>query len=142
MRIILNCSIFSWQTKRIPAHWVQNIIPLRPFATSDHITQRIIANMTHVDITRWIRKHFQNEVFWLIIIYIGSKCFTIRPMFLPFGFGFAEIIGGFIGGWLVHIVSLFVVRCSLFVFLRKTNNEQRDTIFTPSSKSKFSALNL
>jgi len=45
---MVNGRIFSWQTKRIPAHRLHHVFALHPLKTANHIANSVITDMTHV----------------------------------------------------------------------------------------------
>src|SRR4051812_50196058 len=61
---------------------------------SDHIAERVIPHVSHVDPAAGIREHLQHVVFWLAIGWdVGdAEAAVIRPRLLPPGFGGGEVV--------------------------------------------------
>ena len=57
LRIVLYGSVFCRQPKSVPANWVQHLKALHVQISRVHIANRVVADMPHVQIPTWIRKH-------------------------------------------------------------------------------------
>ena len=86
MHLMFDGGVFRGQTEGIPAHGVQNIISLHFFETGHHITDGVVAHMTHMQVPRGIREHFQKIILFFFAVFRHFEGFFFFPFFLPFGF--------------------------------------------------------
>ena len=91
-RLVFDSRIFSRQAKGIPTNGMQYIIPMHGLKPCNDITDRIVAHMPHVQVSRRIRKHFQTIVFWFAFVFCHFIYFFFSPFFLPFAFDTGKII--------------------------------------------------
>ena len=89
---MFNSSVFCRHTKGVPTHWVQDIKALHLFKTSHYVTNGIVTNVTHVEVTGWIREHFKYIVLFLILVQISFECLISKPLLLPFLFNILGVI--------------------------------------------------
>ena len=80
---VLDGCVFSWQTEGVPAHWMQHVVAMHGFETRDDIPDGIVAHMAHMEIARWIWKHFQAVVVWFFCV-VGTVHVVRCPLLLPF----------------------------------------------------------
>jgi hypothetical protein len=62
MNLGFDGGVFGRQTERIPAHRIQDAVSLHAVGAGQHIANRVIANVTHVEPSRGIRKHLHDEI--------------------------------------------------------------------------------
>ena len=55
----LDRRVLGRQPERIPAHGLQDIAPQHPLIATHHIADRVVTDMSHVQLTRGIRQHGQ-----------------------------------------------------------------------------------
>ena len=67
---------------------MQDVIAAHAAITGNDVTNRVIADMTHVQVTRRIREHFQYVVRRLAVVFGAAVAFTFFPYVLPFLFYF------------------------------------------------------
>ncbi len=77
--------------KGIPTHGMKNITTSHPLITGHHITNGIIAHMTHVNFPRWVGKHLQQIIFFTLTVN-SRKSILLFPVGLPFQLNFLRII--------------------------------------------------
>jgi hypothetical protein len=78
---MLNRGIFSGKPKSIPTHRMKNGETASMLVTSRDVSNRIIADMTHMEATRRIGKHLEDIIFrGLLPSFIDRR---ILPFFLP-----------------------------------------------------------
>ena len=73
-------------SESVEAHRMNNVIPRHPLVTRHHVADRIIADMSHVKITRRVREHFQNIILFLPGLHFRPVKIFFRPFFLPLFF--------------------------------------------------------
>ena len=87
--------ILGRQSKRIPAHRVQDIKTTGALIAGNDVAHGVIARMPDMDASRWIGKHFKHIIFWLAVLSLGparKEGVTLRPSRLPFRLGFTWIV--------------------------------------------------
>jgi len=65
---------------------VQDIETLGALVAGDHVAERVIAHMAHMDAPGWVGEHRQYVVLFTVCIFVRGKGFTVGPALLPFGF--------------------------------------------------------
>ncbi len=82
------------QAERVPAHRMQHGIAPRALVARHHIAQRVIADVTHVDLAAGIREHLQHVIFRLAVGgHVGdAERPALLPDPLPAGLRHAEIV--------------------------------------------------
>ena len=60
--VVLDGGVFSRQSERIPTHRLQYIEPAHAAIAADHIANRVVADVAHVQGAGWIRQHRQAVV--------------------------------------------------------------------------------
>ena len=78
--------VFGRQTKGIPAHRVQYVVPRCHLIPRDHVAHCIVAHVAHVDAPRRIGEHFQHVILGFIGAAIGFEQAGFGPSLLPFAF--------------------------------------------------------
>ena len=86
--IVFDSCVFCRHTESIIAHRMQDVIAAHAAITGNDVTNRVIADMTHVQVTRRIREHFQYVVRRLAVVFGAAVAFTFFPYVLPFLFYF------------------------------------------------------
>ena len=72
IRTALDSRVFRRKTKRIPANRVQDVKTFeKPIARGD-ITHGVCLRVTHVQVTRWVRKHVEHVLLWTRVA--GLSC--------------------------------------------------------------------
>ncbi len=80
---MFDCGVFRRLAKSVIAHRVKHIKALHHFKTGNHIRNRVITDMAHVDFSRRVRKHFKDIIFGLSRIKRNFKSFLFVPSFTP-----------------------------------------------------------
>src|SRR5215472_3443554 len=67
---------------------------------SDHVAQRIVAHMAHVDLPAWVREHLQHVIFWPPVRghVFDTKAAALGPGLLPARLGCPEVVAWPLGG--------------------------------------------
>jgi len=63
MDAALHGCVFGRHAEGVPAHRVQNVVPLRALGPRHHVAHHIVAGVTHVDVARRIGEHLKHIVF-------------------------------------------------------------------------------
>ena len=90
MNSALDRRVLRRQSEGIPAHRMKRVEAAHALVARHHVTDGIIAHVTHVDAARRIGKHFENVVFRLGGVLADLKRLLGFPDALPFflyGFG-------------------------------------------------------
>ena len=90
--IVLHGGVFRRQSKRVPAHRMENVEPARAPIARDNIAHGVVAHMAHVDAPRRIGEHLEHVIFRARIVVIGLEDLRVRPGLAPFGLGFAHVV--------------------------------------------------
>ncbi len=64
-RVVLNRRIFRRQTKGIPAHGMEHVVPVHPHVAGQRVADRIVTHVSHVQRAGGIGQHFEDVVFLL-----------------------------------------------------------------------------
>ena len=83
---VLDRRIFGWHAEGIEAHRMDDIEALHRLETGNDVTDGVVSDMTHVEVARRVREHFQYIVFLSARVRMSFKCFGVLPDFLPFLF--------------------------------------------------------
>ena len=94
MALGLDGSVFRRHAESIPAHWMNNVESTHRLVPGHHITDSVVAHVSHVDSSRGVGKHFQEIIFGFAGIFGYVENPLIFPNLLPFGFDFAGAISG------------------------------------------------
>ncbi len=88
--------ILGGQAERVPAHRMHHIEAARPAVAGNDITQRVVADMPHMDLARGVREHLEHIVFRAGILRpVGDgEAGAVLPGLLPDGIGGAEVVAG------------------------------------------------
>ena len=85
---VLYGRVFSGQPEGVPADGMENVKSPCPFESGDHVSDRIIPHVSHVDSSRWVGEHLENVVLFpggllgdLVGIFFRPE---ILPLFLDF----------------------------------------------------------
>src|SRR5580704_17290207 len=87
-------SVFSGQAEGIPAHGVKHVQSAHPLVARNHVANRIVAHMTHVQGSGRIGPHLKDVVFRPGRIFHGVEGIPLRPHLLPLGFDLTWIVFG------------------------------------------------
>src|SRR5688500_2782497 len=88
-------SMLRGKAEGIPPHGVKHVVSAHALVTSNHITDRIIAHMAHVNTARRIRKHLKHVVLRFSLFFGSLKGFIFLPEFLPLLFDFSGLVTRF-----------------------------------------------
>ena len=92
MGAVFNRRILRRQAKGIPAHRMQHVETLCPFIAGDHIAQRIIADMAHMNAPGRVGEHLQHVIFGPAAVFLYGEDLLVRPLLLPVAFSFLGVI--------------------------------------------------
>ncbi len=91
--IVLDRRVFRRQAERIPAHRLQHVLAEHALVAADHIADRVVAHMAHVQRAGRIRQHRQAIKLRLRGIFLRLEGARVVPEFLRSGFNGCEIVG-------------------------------------------------
>src|SRR5258708_6359 len=94
MRFVRDGGVFGGEAERIPAHGMQHVKAAHALDTGDHVANRIIAHVPHVQRAGGIGQHFQRVIFRLGGIHFRVEDARFGPALLPLGFDLLWIIFG------------------------------------------------
>ncbi|MBA7485992.1 hypothetical protein ES707_21544 [subsurface metagenome] len=63
MHSLSNCGILRWQSERIPSDWMDHVEALHHLIAGNHIPDRVISDLAHVDGPRRVGVHFEAVIF-------------------------------------------------------------------------------
>ena len=103
--------VLGRQPECVPTHRMHDREAARPLVPGDHIPQRVVAHMAHMDLAAGIRKHLQHVVFRLAVLrhIVHAEAAALGPGLLPFRFGGSEVVAR--TGFGAAVVVSFMVRC-------------------------------
>jgi hypothetical protein len=93
----LNRSVFGGESKGIPPHRMKYPISLHPLDSGDYIRNRVVADMSHVQVSRWIGEHRQGIEFGLVALCRGPIYTLLGPSFLPMRLYLGRVVTGLHG---------------------------------------------
>ena len=82
--------VLGRQAERVPAHRMQHVEALRPLVARDHVAERVVAHVAHVDPAGRIGEHLEHVVFGPARIGRRGEGAPLLPDALPLGFGVLE----------------------------------------------------
>ena len=83
---MLDSGIFGRHAERVEAHGMQDIEAPHGAETRHYIADGVVAHMTHMQVARRIREHFQHIGFRFRFVFFTSESFMLFPILLPFCF--------------------------------------------------------
>ena len=84
--------VFRRHTERVKSHRVQDVESLHRLVTRHDVTDRVIADMTHMQIARRIREHFECIILRTVRVHLRLINVLRLPFVLPFLFNFLRFI--------------------------------------------------
>ena len=84
----LQCRILGGQSKRIPAHRVQDIVAAHAHETSQCVADRVITGMPHVQLATWIGEHLEHVILLAGILRRLVQIGRLLPAGVPLLFDF------------------------------------------------------
>ena len=107
--IVVQCGIFSGHAKCIPTHGHEDVVAFHAQLAGHHVVDGVIAHMTHVQFTRWVRQHRTSVEFWLVVVFGDGVNIGGRPCRTNGGFeGARGVWDGLCGGVRGHGTELMV----------------------------------
>ena len=92
MYFILDRRILGGHAKGIEPHRVQHIVSFHRAEARDHISDRIVADMPHVEFSRRIWKHLKHVILRFRIVLLRAAAVLCLPDFLPLRFDLLRAI--------------------------------------------------
>ena len=92
MDAALDRGIFRGQAEGVPSHGMDDVIPPGPAVAGHGVPQRVVADMTHVDLARRIGEHLHDIIFRLAGIGLGRETAGLVPGLLPFRLRLSETV--------------------------------------------------
>ncbi|EXI65530.1 MAG: hypothetical protein AW07_04691 [Candidatus Accumulibacter sp. SK-11] len=90
--IVLDRGILRRHAEGVPAHRLQDVVAEHAVKAREHITDRVVADVPHVQLARRIGKHRQAVVLRPFRILDGARCAAALPEFLGGDFNFRGLI--------------------------------------------------
>jgi hypothetical protein len=90
MDAVLDGGVLGGKTEGVPAHRMQHVEAAHPLVPGQEISDRIHADMAHMDAPRRVRKHLEAIEFWTGGILDGTELLSVLPDLLPLGLDLAE----------------------------------------------------
>ena len=85
--LVLDRGVLGRQPEGIPTHRLQHVVSGHAPEPADHIADRVIAHVAHMQRARRVRQHRQAEVFRLVGTLINLERARVAPVGLGSGFG-------------------------------------------------------
>ena len=92
--LALHGRVLRRQAEGVPAHGMEHVVAARPLVTRDHVADRVVADVAHVDTARWIGEHLEHVVFRARRILGHGEASGLVPGLLPLGLGFLDVVAG------------------------------------------------
>ncbi len=83
MHPALDGRVLGRHAEGIPAHRVENVPARHPPVAGQHVSDRVVANVSHVEVTARVRKHLHEIVLRLARILGDTEQIPLRPEALP-----------------------------------------------------------
>src|SRR6266568_3173180 len=90
--VVLNGRVFRWQAEGIPAHRMQHVESAHALHPRDHVPNRVVAHMAHVQRTAWVRQHLQHVILALRGVRLRFEYARFPPALLPLLLDFLRIV--------------------------------------------------
>ena len=87
--------ILRRKAERIPPHGIQNVVSLHPTHPGDHVPDRIVPHVPHVDPTRWIGKHLEDIILRPALDPLRHEQTVAPPRRLPSRFDILRVVEPF-----------------------------------------------
>ena len=97
MDLPLHSGILSRQAKGIPPHGMEHVEPPGALVARDHVTDRIVSDVTHVDAPRGVGEHLQDVVGFATRCLLGTETVGIGPGRLPSGLDLFRVVAAHLG---------------------------------------------
>ena len=111
-RVRGNGRVLRRQSKRIPAHGMENVVAVHPHVAGKRVPNGVVAHVPHMQSPGRIRQHLKHVVLWLGGIHLrGIKRRIVLPALEPLFFDFVRVVA--------LVFSAFAIAGhSCFLFLR------------------------
>ena len=90
--VVLNGGIFRRHAKSVPAHRLQDVVAEHFVEAREHIADRVIAHVPHVQLARRVGEHRQTIIFRLAGIFDRARCAGFLPQLLGGQFDVLRLI--------------------------------------------------
>ncbi len=84
--VVLDRGVFRRQAERVPAHRLQHVLAVHALEAADHVADRVVAHVAHVQGTRRVRQHRQHVVLGFAAVFRDLVGAGTRPIRLGGGF--------------------------------------------------------
>ncbi len=101
--VVVDGGVFSRHAESVPAQGLQNILAQHALVAGDHVTNGVVAHMTHVQLAARVRKHRQAIESVLAWLFTDFKRLLLIPERLGGGFDFTGLIEFVHGYFLLRI---------------------------------------
>src|SRR5882762_9766091 len=92
MSVVLDRRVFRRQAKGVPAHRMQHVESAHALHSRNHVSDRVVALVSHVHLAARIREHLQHVILGLRRIRLRFEYARFRPPFQPPLFNFLLIV--------------------------------------------------
>ncbi len=90
--MVFDGRVFRWQAKCVPAHGLQYILAEHPLVAGNHIPNRIVAHVPHVQLAAWVGEHRQTVVLFPAGNFADFEGGGFLPVLLDDSFYFTGVI--------------------------------------------------
>ena len=90
--LVVARGVLRRQAEGVPADRVQHVVTERAAVARDHVAQRVVADMTHVDAARRIGEHLEHVIFRARIVVLSFEELCLIPGPLPLRFRSPRVI--------------------------------------------------
>ena len=92
MDVMLDGGVFGGQAEGVPSHGMHDVESLHTLETRHYVADGVVTYMAHVQVSRRIGKHFQQIVFFFVLVDMTGVGLFVFPAGLPFGFDGRRVI--------------------------------------------------
>jgi len=90
--VVLDRGVFGRHAEGIPAHRLHDVEALHGMEARQHVTDRVIAHVPHVQLARGVGEHRQAVVFGLVEVFDGARGFGLVPVRLGGALDFGGVV--------------------------------------------------
>ena len=98
--VVLDGGVFGGHPEGVPAHWLQHVVAAHPARAGEHVANRVIAHMPHVQLARRVGQHGKTVELRARAVFAHFKTAGLLPVLLGAGFegGGVVFVFGVAGG--------------------------------------------
>ena len=92
MHLVGDGGVLGGQPEGVPAHGVEDVEPAHALVARDHVTDGVVAHVSHVDAPRRIREHLQQVVLGTGRAFLHPEALFALPLALPLLLDLPELV--------------------------------------------------